>query len=168
MKNTKRIVLAMAILLIVTMAAPAFAAVDVTVGSLLQEIAKLNNLPAVDGDVAMQSLRAAGMNIPALVTRKALTEGDVVSISEVIGLNLSTKDPESVFSRAQLDGFLDSFGDELDVNDIADNGLPGAGDEQTPAPAGHGNGSGNSKGADPLTKGKGKKKGHNRSPSEPE
>ena len=128
MKNTKRIVLAMAILLIVTMAAPAFAAADVTVGGLLQEIAKLNNLPAIDGDVAMQSLRAAGMNIPALDTRKTLTEGDVVSISEVIGLNLSTKDPESIFSRAQLDGFLDSFGDELDVNDFGqnDDGLPGA------------------------------------------
>ena len=46
MKNTKSIVLAVAILFLVSVVAPAFAAADVTVGSFLQEIAKLNNLPA--------------------------------------------------------------------------------------------------------------------------
>ena len=102
-------------------------------------------------------------------TRKILTEGDVLSISEVVGLNLSTKDPSAIFTQTQVDSFLGSFGNEFDAtNDFAENndGLPG--DDDQARPEGHGGGSGNSKGADPLTKGKGKKKGHDRSPSEPE
>lgn len=166
MKNTKRVVLAVAVLFVVSVVAPAFAAADVTVGSFLQEIAKLNNLPAQDGREAMTSLRAAGMNIPAMDTRKALTEGDVLSISEVVGLNLSTKDPSALFTQAQVDDFLGSFGSEFDTNDLAqnDDGLPG--DDEQARPEDHAGGNG--KGADPLTKGKGKKKGHDRSPSEPE
>ena len=127
---------------------PAFAG-NVTVGRFYTEIAKAKQLGAVDAPSAEASLRAAGYQLPNLALGKTLTEGDVSSISGVLGLRVTTTRPTEPVSDSQMAQFVGSFSSQL-------------GKSGTPYTI-------NSQGGDPGNSGngKGKKKGHNKSPSEP-
>jgi len=127
--------------------APSFAAGEVTVGQFLVEIAKVKNLAASDSISAEGALRASGAALPAIDHGKTLTEGDVAAISSSVGLRVTTRTPGAAFTRSQVDAYLVSFGKELGSQDSstrsADNLPPSA------------------------SKGKGKKKGHFKSPTDP-
>jgi hypothetical protein len=141
-----------AVLAVAAAAAPAFAG-NVTVGRFYTEIAKAKHMSAVDAASAEASLRGAGYRLPQLQLSKELTESDVTAISKSLGLSVTTTRPEAPVSETQMNRFMASFGQELVV----------IGDDPT-APV-----SPTSQGGDPGNSGngKGKKKGHNKSVSEP-
>ena len=149
MRRVNRIGL-IAVLAVAAVALPALAG-NVTVGNFYTEIAKAKRLTAVDGASAEASLRAAGYQLPVLALGKTLTEGDVSSISGVLGLRVTTTRPTEPVSDSQMAQFVGSFSTQLGKN--------AAGSPYTI----------NSQGGDPGNSGngKGKKKGHNKSPSEP-
>jgi hypothetical protein len=69
---------------------------DVTVGRLVQEIARVLELDATDARVARESLSRAGLSLPAdLDLNAALTEAEVVRVSRAAGLKLTTSRPEA-------------------------------------------------------------------------
>jgi type II secretory pathway pseudopilin PulG len=144
-----------AVLAVVAAVAPAFAG-NVTVGRFYTEIAKAKQLTAVDASSAQASLRAAGFSVPDLALGKALTEGDVTSISNALGIKVTTSRPTELVTESQLGQFMNSFGSQLSTP-----GLKG-GNLSNPYSV-------NSIGGDPGNSGngKGKKKGHNKSTSEP-
>jgi hypothetical protein len=154
MRRVNRIGL-IAVLAVAVAALPALAG-TVTVGSFYSEIAKAKQLTAVDAASAEASLRAAGYQLPSLALGKALTEGDVASISNVLGLNVTTSRPAEVVSDAQMSQFVSSFSTQLGATALK------SGDLTNPYTI-------NSQGGDPGNSGngKGKKKGHNKSTSEP-
>jgi hypothetical protein len=132
---------------VLTAGAAAFAATDnVTTGQFLVAVAKVHHLDAADPAAAAGSLRAAGYALPELRFDNTLTEGSVASIASALGLRVTTQNPQAIFTPSQVDAFLNSFGQEL--------GNRAASDPTTTA-------------SDPLTKGKGKKKGLTKSRSEP-
>jgi hypothetical protein len=133
----------------ILMVAVAAAGANLTVGDFVVKIAKAKQLDAPNAGAAVSSLRAAGFNMPALDLNKPLTEGTVVQISKSFGISVSTTRPDAQFDTAQVDSYFAAFGTQL-------NTTPGGGTDTTAG----GNG------ADPLTKGKGKKKGL-RTPSDP-
>ncbi len=136
------IVLAVVVL---TAGAVAFAATDnVTTGQFLVAVAKAHHLDAADPAAAAGALRAAGYALPEMRLDSTLTEGTVASVASALGLNVTTQKPQSLFTSAQVDAFIKSFGQEL-------------GSRQAPVPAS----------TDPLNKGKGKKKGLTKSRTEP-
>ena len=148
---------AVAVALAVAVAAPAFAA-NITVGEFVQRVAIVKNLDATDGPVAVESLRAKGVRLPADLDLNAqLTESDVVAISRAVGLRLTSSDPDRVFESDQVESFFVAFGAELVDPTVSpdDDGWP----------------SENGPPFDPWTKGKGKHKGWGKghqSPTEPE
>ena len=139
-----------AVLAITAAAIPVFAG-GVTVGRFYTELAKAKHLGAVDAVSAEAGLRAAGYELPQFTLNKGLTEGDVTAISSAMGLSVTTSHPTSAITETQMNQFLSSFGTELGA-------IPGAGSQDS-----------RSTGGDPgnSANGKGKKKGHNKSPSEP-
>jgi hypothetical protein len=144
-----------AVLAVGTFLAPAFAE-NVTVGRFYTELAQAKRLASVDAASAEANLRDAGYNLPDLVLDKSLTEGDMVSISNALGLGVTTQRPSQPISETQLHTFMASFGSRIGAPP------PGGGDQfQT-----YGEGTG---GIDPGNSGngKGKKKRHNKSSSEP-
>lgn len=143
-----------AVLAVAAAAAPAFAG-NVTVGRFYTEIAKAKHMSAVDAASAEVSLRGAGYRLPELQLSKELTESDVTAISKSLGLSVTTTRPEAPVSETQMNRFMASFGQEIGSVVIG-------GDETAPA-------SPDSQGGDPGNSGngKGKKKGHNKSVSEP-
>ena len=138
-----------AVIAIAATAVPAFAG-GVTVGRFYTELAKAKHLGAVDAVSAEAGLRAAGYELPQLMLNKGLTEGDVATISNVMGLSVTTTRPTSAVSESQMNQFFSSFASEL-------------------APTSSGSQTTRSQGGDPGNSGngKGKKKGHNKSTSEP-
>jgi hypothetical protein len=118
---------------------------DVTTGQFLVEIAKAQKLDAADPASASNSLRAAGFRVPDVQLEKPLTEGTVSSIATALGLRITTHNPDATFNNDQMDAFLKSFSRDLGIR-TGETSLTGA---------------------DPLTKGKGKKKGLTKSRSEP-
>ncbi len=153
---TSAAVAAVVMVVMIVAAAPAFAASsDVTVGKFLIEIAKVKNLSARDAESALAALRGTGMRLPALNLGKRLTEGDVASIATAAGLNVTTSSPEAPFSEGQVDSFIMSFGSDLGKPPtdppINPNDPPPDGGTTLPDPQ----------------PGKGKSKGHTKSPSEP-
>jgi len=142
-----------AVLAVAAVAAPAFAG-NVTVGRFYTEIAKAKQMTAVDASSAEAGLRAAGFRLPDLALGKNLTEGDVASISSSLGLAVSTSRPTELVSDSQMNQFISSFSSQLSVGKGADKLNP----YQTLSTGGDPGNSGN---------GKGKKKGHNKSTSEP-
>ena len=122
-----------------------------TVGDFLVEIAKAKSLSAADPVTARAALTASGLTLPNLSLDKALTEGDVAQIGGAMGLPVTSANPSAGFDASQVDGFISTFGKNL---------------------AGAGNGTQAPASADPFPtpgtdKGRGKKKGHNKSPSDP-
>jgi hypothetical protein len=138
----------MAVLAVGTVLAPAFAG-NVTVGRFYTELAQAKHLVSVDAASAEANLRGAGFNLPKLDLNKSLTEGDVASISSALGLTVTTTKPAQPVTESQLGTFMNSFGSQIG----APSSLKG-GNVQTPFETNGDNG-------------KGKKKGHNKSTSEP-
>ncbi len=130
---------------------PVMAANTVSVGDFVVELARVKGLAASNVAEAMASIESTGVKLPVADFDRTLTQGDVVAIGNAAGLNLSSSTPEAAFTGAQVDAFLVSLAPELGATD---------GDDST-------DGAYNDNGADPRTKGKGKKKGLFRSPSEP-
>jgi len=138
-----------AVLAVVAAVAPAFAG-NVTVGRFYTEIAKAKQLTAVDASSAQASLRAAGFSVPDLALGKALTEGDVTSISNALGIKVTTSRPTELVTESQLGQFMNSFGSQLGgTSELKGNQLPTAPTEIL------------------KDNGKGKKKGHHKSGIEP-
>ncbi len=157
--NVKRLGALLVAALLVTAAVPAFAASDATVGDFVIKLAKSRNLAATDARVAADSLRGVGVRIPVETELSArLTERHVADLSRVLGLNLTTTNPDKDFSTAQVDQFFATFGGDIGYK------LGAAGDS-TRGPA-------TGLAFNPYTKGKGgdkgKKKGHDFTPTEPE
>ena len=156
MKTISRVVVVMAIL---ALALPTFAA-DITVGSFLQKLAQSKNLNATDARIAADSLRGIGVRVPADMRLTApLTEGDVARIARAAGLNVTTNRPEASFTEEQVATFIVAFQAEL---------AQGSGDGVNTQNHEDGNGPA----FNPYSKGKGgskgKKKGHDFTPTEPE
>ena len=140
-----------AVLAVAAAAAPALAG-SVTVGRFYTEIAKAKHMSAVDAASAEASLRGAGYRLPQLELGKDLTESDVTAISKSLGLSVTTSRPTATVSETQMNRFMSSFSQEIAI---------GGGDTNPQSPTdviGDPGNSGN---------GKGKKKGHNKSTSEP-
>jgi hypothetical protein len=122
-----------------------------TVGWFVGEVAKVRGLTASTEAEAVTALKGSGVALPALDLGKTLTEGDVVAIGRAVGVNTTSQNPTAAFSRTRAQTFLSTFGSEI----------AGQGDgSATPRDIG---GSPN----DASNNGKGKKKGHNKSSSEP-
>jgi hypothetical protein len=138
----------------------------VSVGKLVQEIATLRGLPAGSPVAASGALRDAGVPLPDIALDEALTEGSVVQISAAFGVNVRTSQPAARFDADRMNRFLLTMGREFGRQSLRSTGSsPEAArnrdrNEENNPPF--------SPGADPLTKGKGKKKGLlKRSPVEP-
>jgi len=129
-----------ALIVVAVFAGPALAA-QPTVGDLYMELASLRGIAADSPIAAQTGLVSSGVDLPALDVSKTLTQGDVVDISRRFGLKLSTSRPNDEFSSEEMDGFVSGFGDEIGGRAAAEGYDP------------------DKNGADPLTKGKGKKKG---------
>ena len=132
-------------LVVVAVMAPASAAEKVTVGDFLAQIAQAKQLPATSGSTALQALRNAGVALPDLDTNATLTEGTVAQVANSLGLKVTSSNPSAPFSQGQMNAFVTTF-----ASDIG-----GSRDGNT------------TNGADPLEKGKGKKKGLLKSRPEP-
>jgi len=142
-----------AVLAVGTVMAPAFAG-NVTVGKFYRELAQAKHLESVDAASAEANLRGAGFNLPQLALGKSLTEGDMTSISNALGITVTTQRPAELISESQLNTYMASFGSQLGASKTAT-----ANPYQTYSQGGDPGNSGN---------GKGKKKGHNKSTSEPQ
>jgi hypothetical protein len=141
-----------AVLAVGTAMAPAFAG-SVTVGRFYTELAQAKHLVSVDAASAESNLRGAGFNLPKLDLNKSLTEGDVASISSALGLTVTTTKPSQPITESQLGTFMNSFGSQLAAPGVK-GGSVGTPFQTMDDPGNSGNG-------------KGKKKGHNKSTSEP-
>jgi hypothetical protein len=150
------------LVLALVVAFPAFAIANrVTVGDFLVRVAAARDLPAADASQAVRSLRATGIGVPALDLSAPLTQGVVVQVSGVFGLSLRSSSPNSEFSAEQLERYFVTFEDEIGDGDLPTDDSGESAEEPGPYPRP------NENAADPLTKGKGKKKGLPVSPSEP-
>jgi hypothetical protein len=130
---------------------------EVTVGRFYNEIAKAKHLTSGNAAAAEASLRGAGIDLPRLALGKSLTEGDLTSISNALGVAVTTQKPSQPVSEVQLNTYMATFGSRLGTPRA-----PGANPYQTDGQGTGGTDPGNS------ANGKGKKKGHNKSSSEPE
>jgi len=126
----------------------------VTVGKFYTELAQAKHLVSVDAASAEASLRGAGFNLPRLALGQSLTEGDMTSISNVLGIAVTTQRPAELISESQLNTYMASFGSQI-AAPKAGTGSPYETYSQGGDPGNSGNG-------------KGKKKGHNKSTSEPQ
>ncbi|HJQ99156.1 MAG TPA: hypothetical protein VJ826_12665 [Candidatus Polarisedimenticolaceae bacterium] len=140
-----------ATLLFVAPAALAAQDDSATVGWLLREIAAARGLSTPTEAGAAGALQAAGIALPSLDPAKSLTERDVVAIGKSLGINATTRNPDAPFTKSRGRAFLSAFSDEI--------GGGGATRHENE------NGNGNGPPFDPFSKGK--KKGHNKSESEP-
>lgn len=121
-------------------------------GWLVSRLAAARGLDASSPESASAALARAGVRIPEDVRLdRTLTESDVVRIASSFGVRLTTQRPAAAFTRAQAEAFLTALGSDL------------AGD-RGPAAGTHDSGGVPNPNSD---NGKGKKKGHNRSASEP-
>jgi uncharacterized membrane protein (DUF441 family) len=139
------------VLAVGTVLTPAFAG-NVTVGRFYTELAQAKQLVSVDAASAEASLRGAGFDLPKLSVDKSLTEGDMTSISNALGVAVTTQRPSQPISESQLSTFMSSFGKQISAP------VRGVNPFQTDSQSGDPGSSGN---------GKGKKKGHHKSSSEP-
>jgi hypothetical protein len=151
---------ALVIALMLVAATPVLAANDFTVGQFVQELAKVKHVNATDAQIAVDSLRAVGIRVPAGLDLGAnLTEGAVVEISRAAGLRVATNNPSAPFNESQVDSFFSAFSVELGVGGENDDPPTSQESIRDRDPSKF----------DPFTKGKGNHyaKGH-RSPTEPE
>ncbi len=161
MATIKRIgPIAAAAALFLAFVTPAMAASDITVGDFVQRLAAAKGLAGTDTRVAVDALRGIGVRVPAdLNYSKKLTEGDVAIMARSFGLNVTTTNPDNLFTSDQVDSFFATFGGDIDFTLVGDDGLTSK--HHAPGLT-----------FDPYSKGKGgskgKKKGHDFTPTEPE
>lgn len=150
---------ATALVAVAVFVGPALAVDQLTVGDFYKKLADIKAVEYTDAITAEAALRAAGMPLPNLDLAKVLTQGDVAEVATAAGLRVTTSTPDALFTEDQADQFVSSFGTEIGV--VVG---PGDGDEDMGTDALPWE-----NGADPLTKGKGLKKGILKriSPSEP-
>lgn len=153
MKRVNRLGM-IAVLAVGTVLAPAFAG-NVTVGRFYTELAQAKHLVSVDAASAEANLRGAGFNLPKLALDKSLTEGDMTAISNALGVAVTTQRPSQQISETQMNTFMSSFNSQLSAPSVR-------GGVSSPYQT-------NSQGGDPGNSGNGKglKKGHHKSTSEP-
>jgi hypothetical protein len=158
MKTTKALALmVLGAALLLAASAPVQASSTARVGDFVVQLARVKSLNSADPYIAADALAAVGVRLPAdLDLDKRLTEGDVVSISRMVGLRVTTSRPGQQFDSSQLERFFSSFGGELRA---ADGENPGQG-------SGPGNGN-DGPPFDPFTKGQGKAKGKAKRPESP-
>ena len=169
MKHGKRLIAVTATLgMLVAVAVPAFAA-DATVGRFIQQLAKVKNLNATDAQIALDSLQAVGVRLPAgIELGKRLTEADVAVISRAAGLRVTSSNPDAPFTEEKVERFFLSFASELASGSEGD--AFATTDENPGAGSGPGNGESGPP-FDPFSKGKGNGKGKGKgseTPTEPE
>jgi hypothetical protein len=119
-----------------------------TVGDFLVEIARAKSLSASDPVSARAALTSAGVALPPLALDKSLTEGDVVQIGNALGVAVTTSSPSTPFDSSQVGGFINTFSSTL-----TGSGDPTQNARDFPNPG--------------TDKGRGKQKGHHKSPSDP-
>ena len=158
--NVKRLGALFVALALVAVTVPAFAANEATVGQFVIKLAKARNLGATDARVAVNSLRGVGVRVPAdLNLSKQLTEGDVARISRAVGINVTTATPDNSFTNDQVDQFFSAFA--VNLQNPSGSADSAAGEDNNSGPP-----------FNPYSKGKGgskgKKKGHDFTPTEPE
>ena len=141
------------IVLAAAMAAATAFAGDVTVGRFYTELAKSKNLGAENAVSAESNLRGAGFQLPRLALDKSLTEGDMTAIANTLGIRVTTTRPTLAVGESQLNSFVTQFGSQTGGQSVR-----GGSSFETNGVEGDPGNSGN---------GKGKKKGHNKSTSEP-
>jgi hypothetical protein len=157
MKIARGLGVAAALIAAAGLLVPAMAA-DYTTGDFVKRIAAEKKLAASTANAAVNALQQAGYRLPALDLDSSLTEGDVVGISNALGIRVTTSQPGAPFGEAQADGYFAAFSTELGVNiDPTSDSDDVFGTDKL------GN---NGNGANPLDKGKGKKKGI-RTPDDP-
>ena len=150
MKRVNRLGM-IAVLAVGTVLAPAFAG-NVTVGRFYTELAQAKHLVSVDAASAEASLRGAGYALPTLALDKSLTEGDMASISNALGVAVTTQRPSQLISDTQMNTFMSSFGSQLGARSAG-----GVNPFQIDVEGNPGN----------SNNGKGLKKGHHKSTTEP-
>jgi hypothetical protein len=128
---------------------------DTTVGDFMVALAEASGLHASSQAVAERSLRDAGWTLPRLDLNAHLTEGSVAAIAVACGIPVTTSNPQAPFGDAQVQSFISVFSQELGEAPTPEASPDGS----KPDPWDHG--------ADPRTKGKGKKKGLYKSPASP-
>ncbi len=122
LRKTGKNIAALAIVMLASAALVATSAAEVTVGQFVQRLAQAKNLTATDPQVAVDSLAAEGIRLPASLNLSArLTEGDVTRISRAVGIKVSANDPDATFSTEQADQFFDVFG--ADLGGTSDSGI---------------------------------------------
>jgi len=158
--NVKRLGALFVATLLVMAAVPTFAASDATVGDFVIKLAKSRNLAATDARVAGDALRGIGVRVsPEMNYSARLTEGDVARLARSLGLNVTTTTPDNSFTSEQVDTFFATFGNDINTK-LTGNGQDMRSNENSGPPF------------NPYSKGKGgdkgKKKGHDFTPTEPE
>jgi hypothetical protein len=142
----------LAVLLSLATSVPAFAG-DVTVGRLYSEIVSIKRIPASNAVTAEAELRRAGVELPTLALDKHLTEADLVAISKSLGLSVTTNRPSVPVSEGQMRTFLTGFGSQIAAPSLKGGTIDTPFQTLDLPPQ--------------ASKGKGKKKGHNKSSAEP-
>jgi hypothetical protein len=120
-----------------------------TVGWFLGEIAAAKHWDVGSHADPAAAFRAHGIALPSIDAAKRLTEGDVVAVGRALGVALTSQKPAAPFDRAR-------------AQTVAATIAIGTGSNETPRPLDVG-GTPN----DNSDNGQGKKKGHNKSSSEP-
>ncbi len=158
----KNLVLALSAALALTLAATAAVAVSggaPSVGDLVLQVAQRRQMPAASPQEARAMLERAGSDLSGLDLDTPLTERTLVRVCNAVGLAVTTRDPDAPVDAERLRRFLSVLGPEITRSGSA----PQASSSGTPGPYPRPN----DHAADPLSKGKGKKKGIPRSPSDP-
>jgi hypothetical protein len=86
---------------------------NVTVGRFYTELARAKRLPSADAAAAEANLRGAGFKLPSLALDNRLTEGDMVSISSLVGVLVTTHRPAQPIDESLLNTYMAVFGNQL-------------------------------------------------------
>src|SRR5262245_44761744 len=85
-----------------------------TRGWFLQELARNQRIPADTPEVALPSLRSAGLMVEASRLEQPLTESDVVEIGGLLGMTIRSSSPQAPMSTDRARNVLGLLRGELD------------------------------------------------------
>ena len=148
-RETRVVAIASVIALTLPLSGAGWAGEEATVGWFLQRVAAARHLQATTPAQAERELREAGVQLTKLDLNKPLTEGDIVSVGQSLGIKVTTQNPTALSDQRQAQSFIVAFGPEVGTS----------GSEKTRDAGGIPN--------EASDNGKGKKKGHNKSTGEP-
>lgn len=146
---------AVAIAVLLTGGVAIGAAGSYTMGDFVAEFAARAGIDGATPHDALEGLRDAGYAVDRIALDVPATEGAVADFARAAGLRVTSSRPNAPFDRGLADAFFQTFHREIAGADGSDPSAASSDSEE-----------GENR-ADPLTKGKGKKKGLLRSPSEP-